>query len=63
MLRKITPRLRRIRSKALANFDLFNSGGLTSRPHSANKLIQLNLVEKGNSSLCFKAEVSLPWMK
>jgi len=63
MLRKITPRLRRTRSKALANFDLFNSGGLTSKPPSTNKLTELNLVEKGNSSLCFKAEGSLPWMK
>jgi len=62
MLRQIMPGVRRTRSKALANFDLFNLGGLTSKPHSTNNLTQLNLVEKGNSSLCFKAEVSLPWM-
>jgi len=53
MLRQIMPELRRTRSKALANFDLFNSRG-------PNKLTELNLVEDGNSSLCFKAEVSLP---
>jgi len=53
MLRQITSRLRRIRSKALPNFDLFNSGG-------PNKLTELNLVEDDNSSLCLKAEVSLP---
>jgi len=62
MLRKITPRLRRTRSKALANFDLFNSRGLASRSYFINNLEKLNLVEEGNSSLCLKAEVSLPWM-
>jgi len=40
---------------------VFNSGGLESSPSDSNHLIELN-IEDGNSSLCLKAQVSLPLM-
>ena len=46
--------------KAHANF-LFNSGAQQSLSNAKNSE-ELNLLEDGNSSLCLKAEVSLPLM-
>jgi len=54
-----TPKLTR-NIIAHANF-LFNSGAQQSLSNIQNSK-ELNLVEEGNSSLCLKAEVSLPLM-
>jgi len=51
MSRKIVPRARK-RSEMLSSLASFIS----------NAFEKLNLEEKGNSSLCLKAEVSLPLM-
>jgi hypothetical protein len=48
------------RNKAHANFGKFISRGSISEPLYINNSLELNLLEDGNSSLCFKAEVSLP---
>ena len=45
--------------KAHANF-VFSSEGLGSNPSSFKNPKELNLLEDGNSSLCLKAQVSLP---
>jgi len=50
-----------IRSKVLTMFDLFISRGLASSPACVSDSQELNFVG-GNSSLCLKAEVSLPQM-
>ena len=49
------------RNGAHAKFAKFSSRGATSAPLVHNQSEKLN-IEDGNSSLCFKAEVSLPLM-
>ncbi len=58
MLRQISPKLRRFNIVD----NKFTSSVTDTPKEFANDSQELNLMEDGNSSLCFKAEISLPHM-
>lgn len=56
----LSPAQQRARELMLSEFIYFIEGNVS--PLSFKEFQELNLLEEGNSSLCLKAEVSLPFM-